>query len=363
MVKHIPGKSNFVPDMLSRNPLPTVSAMTSSNVNLDWAAEQAKDKHLQATIQESSSNFVEESNIWYRVVQHPRNRNRNRLLLVVPSHLQQDVIRLNHDPLFSGHLGAHKTYSRFKAYVWWQNAKLDTVKYVTSCNECQQAKGNAEFNVPLQRSADQRLFHRVAMDLFGPLPPSDLGNRYVLVMQDTFTKFVEIYPLVRADAPSVLATIVDKFIPRHGMPNEFLSDNGPPFDSSFVQSLVIKLGGSHIFSPSYHPQSNGLVERMMGTLRTMLVNFCTGVNWDKHLRDLRWAYNSSYHPTVQDSPFFLAMAAIRSRTSLPSCRCHRPMLSRHVRTSRRAHSSLDSLSIQHLCGASGSLRHRNQSAR
>jgi hypothetical protein len=40
-VKHIPGKSNFVPDMLSRNSIPTVSAMKSADANIDWAVEQA----------------------------------------------------------------------------------------------------------------------------------------------------------------------------------------------------------------------------------------------------------------------------------------------------------------------------------
>jgi hypothetical protein len=41
VVKHIPGKSNFVPDMLSRNSIPTVSAMKSADANIDWAVEQA----------------------------------------------------------------------------------------------------------------------------------------------------------------------------------------------------------------------------------------------------------------------------------------------------------------------------------
>ncbi|KAG2181852.1 hypothetical protein INT44_008668 [Umbelopsis vinacea] len=116
-------------------------------------------------------------------------------------------------------------------------------------------------------------------------------------------------PTVRGDLlPWFSLPPLDGFIPRHDMPNEFLSDNPPPFDSYFVQSLVIRLGGFHIFSPAYHPQSNGLVERMMGTSRTTLTIFCTGANWDKHLHHLRWAYNSSFHPTVQDSPFFLCHA-------------------------------------------------------
>ncbi|KAI8574926.1 hypothetical protein K450DRAFT_264095 [Umbelopsis ramanniana AG] len=108
-MKYIPGNSNFVPDMLSRNPLPTISAIKSADVTIDWEAEQTKDQQLLRVITDSSANFVQEKNIWYRVVQDPRSPKRNRLLLVVPSQLQQEVIRLNHDPLFSGRLGAHKS--------------------------------------------------------------------------------------------------------------------------------------------------------------------------------------------------------------------------------------------------------------
>jgi hypothetical protein len=117
---------------------------------------------------------------------------------------------------------------------------------------------------PFLRLVEQRQFQRVAIDLFVPLPSSDVDHKYVLVMQDTFTKFVEFYPLVWADAPSVLATIVDIFIPRHGArPTSYLT-----------MALLLT---RHSYSPwcktrwlaylftCLPPSVHGLVERMMGT--------------------------------------------------------------------------------------------------
>ncbi|KAI9288665.1 hypothetical protein BC943DRAFT_372672, partial [Umbelopsis sp. AD052] len=132
----------------------------------------------------------------------------------------REVIELNHDPLFSGHLEYPKTHSRFRWYAWWGKTKQYTVIFVTSvtsCAQCQQAKDNPTFSVLPQSTAGERPFQRVAMDLFGPLQPTDHSNRYVLVMHDTFTKFVEIY-----SPGSRYHRWTDLFL------DMILSDNAPP---------------------------------------------------------------------------------------------------------------------------------------
>jgi hypothetical protein len=43
----------------------------------------------------------------------------------------------------------------------------------------------------------------VGMDLYGELPATFLGNRWVLVSNDHFTKWPEIIPLRRIDAPTI----------------------------------------------------------------------------------------------------------------------------------------------------------------
>jgi hypothetical protein len=66
------------------------------------------------------------------------------------------------------------------------------------------------------------------------------------------------------------------------------------------------LGTHTLFSPAYHPSSNGQVERMMRTIRTMIASFCKeGEYWDKWLRHLRSVYNSAPHKTTNETPHFL----------------------------------------------------------
>jgi transposase InsO family protein len=112
------------------------------------------------------------------------------------------------------------------------------------------------------------------MDVFGPLPTTNKGNPYILVVQDTYTKHVELYPLPRTDAPTLAECLLNQFITRHGVPTEILSDNGPPFSSTWLQTLWSKLGSQTIFSPAYHAFSNGQVEVMMRTVRTMVASYC-----------------------------------------------------------------------------------------
>ena len=55
-----------------------------------------------------------------------------------------------------------------------------------------------------------------------------------------------------------------------GFPKLLVSDNGPPFNSSEVLTFMKRNKIKHIFSPPYHPQSNGLVERSVGIVKQNL---------------------------------------------------------------------------------------------
>ena len=145
------------------------------------------------------------------------------------------------------------------------------------------------------------------MDLFGPLPISKDNNKYILVLQCTFTRFVEIYPIPNAQGTTVADIIANNFITRHGIPYEFLSDNGPPFNATLMSILRTTLSISPRFTPPLHPQANGLVERFMQPLKTMITSFVNENhnNWDTYLRHFRFAYNTSFHPSINDTPFFL----------------------------------------------------------
>ena len=57
---------------------------------------------------------------------------------------------------------------------------------------------------------------RVHVDIIGPLPVSNNGTRYVLMLVDQFTKWIEAYPIPDQTAETVARNIVDHFIARFG---------------------------------------------------------------------------------------------------------------------------------------------------
>ena len=83
---------------------------------------------------------------------------------------------------------------------------------------------------------------RIALDIMGPLPRSDRGNSFVLVVGDPFTKWIEAYALPDQKTSTVAETLVEQFICRYGCPKELHSDQGTNFQSAVFQEVCKLLG-------------------------------------------------------------------------------------------------------------------------
>ena len=71
-------------------------------------------------------------------------------------------------------------------------------------------------------------FQRIAMDIVGPLPRSQSGNQYVLVVCDYATRYPEVVALRNTDAESVAEELV-KLFTRVSIPREILTNQGTNF--------------------------------------------------------------------------------------------------------------------------------------
>ncbi|SAL96423.1 hypothetical protein [Absidia glauca] len=100
-----------------------------------------------------------------------------------------------------------------------------------------------------------------------------------------------------------------QFIPRHGLPDEFLSDNGPPFASEFISTLASLLNIQLRLTPPYHQQANGIAERFMGTLRRLILAYIdqplVGNHWDQLLQLFAFAHNTTHLDIINSTPFFI----------------------------------------------------------
>ena len=112
-------------------------------------------------------------------------------------------------------------------------------------------------------------FDTVHIDLVGPLPPSQ-GFTYLLTCVDRFTRWPEAIPLTSITAEVVARAFLSGWIARFGVPVTIVTDRGCQFKSNLWQSLTKLLGTKRTRTTSYHPQSNGMVERFHRQLKAAL---------------------------------------------------------------------------------------------
>ena len=133
------------------------------------------------------------------------------------------------------------------------------------------------------------------------------GYNQVLVMIDYFTKYAEAAISMTASEEETCDHLIKVWIARHGCPITFQSDNGKAFVGDLTKELMKRSQVAQALSTTYHPQTNGLVERQSRTLVSMLRIFCSRYmdDWDRHLSQVMGAYNSTEHSTTGISPHMM----------------------------------------------------------
>ena len=110
----------------------------------------------------------------------------------------------------------------------------------------------------------------MAMDIMGPFPETKQGSCYVLVISDCFTRWVEVYGIPNQEATTVACKLVDEMFCRFGIPEQLHSDMGAQFQSKLIHEICKLLQIHKTHTTPYHPQSDGLVERLNRTIQSML---------------------------------------------------------------------------------------------
>ncbi|XP_046697252.1 KRAB-A domain-containing protein 2-like [Silurus meridionalis] len=123
------------------------------------------------------------------------------------------------------------------------------------------------------------------MDLIGKLACTDSGNQYICVIIDYLTKWPQAYPLRSKSAEEVTNCII-KFFNQFEAPKRILTDQGREFVNQINQNVSKILAIKRSLCSPYHPHTNGLVERMNGTIqRTIMVFVRTVRNQVKNTQD------------------------------------------------------------------------------
>ena len=225
--------------------------------------------------------------------------------LVLPAKLRNGALRQLHDVRVSGHLGSNKTFARVRERYFWVGYHQDVTKWVQSCSVCiQKSKPAPSRRAPMKIHLAGTQMERVAMDILGPLPISDKGNRYILCVGDTFTKWITSIPIPNQETKTIADALIEHVFSIFGLPKEILTDQGRNFESRLFAELCKLFEIKHSHTTPYKPSSNGFIENWNRSLGRMLKCF-TGKNqkdWDTHIPYIMLAYRSSVHSTVGFTP-------------------------------------------------------------
>ena len=239
----------------------------------------------------------------------PHGGAHKRLQIVLPTVLVPVVLEELHDATTGGHLGVRKTLLKVQQRFYWTGQRRDVEDWCRCCPLCTSRKSPSQKpRAQMQIEQAGTPLQRVAMDILGPLPKTQAGNKYILVIGDYFTKWTEAFPMVNMEAPTVAQIFVNQFVCRFGSPQYLHTDQGRNFESCLLKETCKLLGIKKTRTTPCHPQSDGMIERFNRTLLTMLSLAAAAEDeshWDGNLPTLMMAYRSSQHETTGASPYSL----------------------------------------------------------
>ncbi|KAG5888709.1 hypothetical protein JTB14_035774 [Gonioctena quinquepunctata] len=215
-----------------------------------------------------------------------------------------------HDGVAGGHLGVTKTLQKVRQRFYWANCQADVQDWCRKCAVCAASNGpRIRPKAPMRQYNVGSPFERIAIDIAGPFPVSDHGNKYILVAMDYFSKWAEAYALPNQEAITVADVLVKEWICRFGIPMELHSDQGRNFESNLFQEICLLLNIRKTRTTALHPQSDGMVERMNRTINRHLSKVVSDHqrDWDQYLHLFLMAYRSAVHESTGQTPASIIM--------------------------------------------------------
>ncbi|GAA56018.1 hypothetical protein CLF_109660, partial [Clonorchis sinensis] len=196
---------------------------------------------------------------------------------------------------------------------WWPELDADIKHTAENCVKCVHKvhnKSSQWYPWPVTCEA----FQRVHADYCGPF----LGKYYALIVIDAYSRWPEVF-LTMSPSAEFTQQALRKVFSHEGVPTVLVTDNGTHFTAKFLEEWLKGLGCRHLFTAPRHPQSNGLAENFVRTLKSAIISFSptTFVELDRGIDNFLMQYRNAVHSFTGKSPALL----FKSRSLRTSLDC------------------------------------------
>lgn len=178
--------------------------------------------------------------------------------LVIPQSQRRDYLIKLH----AGHLGMDKCIERAKQCVFWPGIDRDLRQLISDCSMCLRYANNQQKMPLLPHEVPKLPWNKVGMDIL------QFQNRDYLVVVDFYSHYPELRMMKGKTAKDVIMALKSIFAV-HGIPVKVIADN-MPFASETMQQFAKEWSFDIVTSSPHYPQSNGMAERYVQTVKQFL---------------------------------------------------------------------------------------------
>ena len=244
-----------------------INAVGQMNVDLE---EMAKDQALDADFRKISSDA--RTGLQLRAIDIG-----NRKLIVdvsngparpfVPFSWRKRVFDVIHG---LGHPGVERTRQTVAEKFVWPSLRQDVSRWARECLHCQRSKVLRHVTPPIgDFQVPNKRFEHLNLDLVS-LTPSN-GYRYLLTIVDRFSRWPTAIPIKDMAVDTILDAFAHGWVANFGVPSSITTDRGAQFLSAAWGQLMQTWGINAHTTTAYHPEANGLVERLHRRLKEALL--------------------------------------------------------------------------------------------
>ncbi|KAK5772261.1 hypothetical protein PVK06_048542 [Gossypium arboreum] len=255
------------------------------------------------TLRRLASDYVLDGEILYK------RRKDQVLLRCVDAIEAKKILEEVHEGVCGTHANGFimaRQIMRFGYY--WSTMEGDCINYAKRCHKC--LIYGDKINVPpspLHVMTSPWPFSMWGMDVIGPISPkTSNGHRFIFVVIDYFTKWVEAASYANVTKSAVSKFLKKEIICRYGMPERIISDNTLNLNNSTITDVCSQFKIKHHNSSPYHPKMNGAVEAANKNIKKIVGKMTeTYKDWHEKLPFALYAYRTSIKTSTRATSFSL----------------------------------------------------------